>query len=499
MAPHPRFQVAAKWRCRGLLSLLLALWVLLGLGALAGLARAEYPQAYLDAVEDAQHPTAEKIASLSPIGADNPALFWEGEPGSSRVKVVTWVSWLGYDNLVGQEYTLAADRELWVSPASAVQDFYGWHRLRPGDLPLRIEQLLGMPPDDGRTRMVELYVRPQDLFRPSKDPEIDDQLAQLEFPAGVSETHKTWFNKQLGTYTATKPYPWSQLGYTYDWGDTAAPHVGVSEYVVRGGSTVHVVASVPNARYFAQALRPADLWWHNPVSGANKVWLMSGTTKVAEAFGPSLPGLTPVCFADFNEDGYTDALFRNTLSGKNFIIYLRGTAHAGYRETATIPVEWSAAGCADFNADNAVDIYWHNSATGVSGVTYLDGEGGWIGTAYGPLVPQPWRLEAVADFDRDGKPDLLALHPEQGQLAIALLDGVSLRQTVYPARQIPQGWTIHGAGKFFASGGLDLVGRHEASGRNALLRMYRTATSAVSSLEDLPPGHWELAGVAAFQ
>jgi hypothetical protein len=39
-------------------------------------------------------------------------------------------------------------------------------------------------------------------------------------------------------------YPWTQLGYTYDWGNPES-EVGLSEFVIRKGSTV-VIKSVSN-------------------------------------------------------------------------------------------------------------------------------------------------------------------------------------------------------------------------------------------------------------
>ena len=45
---------------------------------------------------------------------------------------------------------------------------------------MRLEKLLGLPPNSGKTKFVEIWVRPQDLFRPSPDPEITDCVAELD-------------------------------------------------------------------------------------------------------------------------------------------------------------------------------------------------------------------------------------------------------------------------------------------------------------------------------
>ncbi len=34
-------------------------------------------------------------------------------------------------------------------------------------------------------------------------------------------------------------YPWTRLGYTYDWGNPGS-EVGLSEFVIQGGATVQV-------------------------------------------------------------------------------------------------------------------------------------------------------------------------------------------------------------------------------------------------------------------
>jgi hypothetical protein len=44
--------------------------------------------------------------------------------------------------------------------------------------------------------------------------------------------------KNRGKYihTPSKPYPWTGLGYTYDWG-SADIHVGLCEFVLQGKKT----------------------------------------------------------------------------------------------------------------------------------------------------------------------------------------------------------------------------------------------------------------------
>ena len=52
-------------------------------------------------------------------------------------------------------------------------------------------------------------------------------------------SYRNWYsNRRTYVYSQTSvnsPYPWTALGYTYDWGITP-PHYGVSEFVINSGT-----------------------------------------------------------------------------------------------------------------------------------------------------------------------------------------------------------------------------------------------------------------------
>jgi hypothetical protein len=85
--------------------------------------------------------------------------------------------------------------------------------------------------------IVEFWVRPQDLFRPCPDNEIDDSRCGLEFPDTVSREYRAWFDSSriesyYGSGRIYSKYPWTQLGYTYDWSAQNKKHIGLSEFVI---------------------------------------------------------------------------------------------------------------------------------------------------------------------------------------------------------------------------------------------------------------------------
>ena len=220
-------------RWRRLVSLL-AIAVLFLITPTAGPQAADYNDPdYRAAVEDARVAWPSEISkTLWAINIHNAELTWQGAPGASRVLVLTWTG-AYYDGFEGQNYQLTYG-PLWVTPAGEMRAWFEHHFIPP--TVERVEKLLGLPPQSGKTRFVEMWVDPADLFRPSADPGISDCEAEIDYPVSAGSTvtavYKTWFeNLKANQYLDPSPYPWTRLGYTYDWADSEHP-VGLSEFVI---------------------------------------------------------------------------------------------------------------------------------------------------------------------------------------------------------------------------------------------------------------------------
>jgi hypothetical protein len=200
-------------------------------------------QAYLAAVQDAAVAEPAEVATdLVAIVPENADLIWRGTGDNRAVLMVTWTSWNGYDAQVGQTTTVT--RDVWVTAAPDVREFVRTNLVPPDVLTARLEQLLGVPPNNGKTKFVQFWVSPRDLFRPSADPEISDREAELDLPQStafitVSDAYQQWFANQTAISYGDNGYPWTRLGYTYDWGNPCSEE-GLSEFVIRAGATVEV-------------------------------------------------------------------------------------------------------------------------------------------------------------------------------------------------------------------------------------------------------------------
>ena len=126
------------------------------------------------------------------------------------------------------------------------------------ELVLRLRQLLGLEPGTEEVFFLEVWARPGDLWRPCADNETGDTVCGLSMPANVSDDYRAWFNYTRAVQyvdcgekydTEQLGYPWTQLGYTYDWNPDNESHRGLSEFVIKPNADVYVAAEPATAEY----------------------------------------------------------------------------------------------------------------------------------------------------------------------------------------------------------------------------------------------------------
>lgn len=228
---------------------------------------------YSNAMVNASNVVASKIRrDLASITEDNTNLVWRTNPdtGVREVLVVSFMSTATATNYYhAGQYTSLRYGESWVT---LVPDLKNVCRNYTGNnLLLRLKQVLGLPATSANDTIVELYVNPLYLLRPARDPEITDHEAEVTFRTNtpyasmVSTNYQNWFQRTINSrnYGMTNgvwnAYPWTQLGYTYDWFKTGNNVMGLSEFVIPGtmlynehGITVLVyVVTATNALNYA--------------------------------------------------------------------------------------------------------------------------------------------------------------------------------------------------------------------------------------------------------
>lgn len=138
-----------------------------------------------------------------------------------------------------------------------------------GDVTMKVRQLLGLPPDKQIPTIVVMKVQATDVFRPTPDPTpwtlcpcgnpsgdecnfAPEVQCGNRFPKDVAPAHVQWIAENtLKARQVPGGYPWTHLGYTYNWKRDADPY-GASEYIVRKGASVTDVKTVALEDYCRQ-------------------------------------------------------------------------------------------------------------------------------------------------------------------------------------------------------------------------------------------------------
>lgn len=205
-----------------------------------------WPQAYQQAITDALNPEPDEQAyNLTAISADNSKLEWRNIDGTAHVKMASVTGNSSYyENSIGKSYN-TGNYYTWVTAVPELHNLCKQDYFADPDINMRLRQLLGLTPTAKVTAVVEFWVPPEQLFRPTADYEIDDTHAGLIMPDNTPAWYRKWFNELRAKqyFQSETPrhdaYPWTQLGYTYDWGNPESIQ-GLSEFVIKSQADINV-------------------------------------------------------------------------------------------------------------------------------------------------------------------------------------------------------------------------------------------------------------------
>jgi hypothetical protein len=152
---------------------------------------------------------------------------------------------------------------------------------------------------------------------------------------------------------------------------------------------------------------------------------------------PVTPGTdwTIEAVADFDGDTRSDILWRSA-HGEVGLWTMDGAEVASSAlvtqggHPVTVPDSWSVAGTADFNADGESDVLWRNS-DGTLGLWQMDGAtlvAASVITHHGNAINlgTHWTVAGIGDYAGEGMADIL-LRSSAGKLAIWSMNGAAVQ------------------------------------------------------------------------
>lgn len=203
---------------------------------------------YASAVKDAAFAEPEEILPLVSLTREDPLVTWD-EAGE-RVLLCTWHNY-PESYPAGETVTLEWGT-VWAFTPDELAQKYKAEAGRVSDWDLRLKQLIGFSPDSQHSTFTTFWVNPSDICRPAcqPDPFSGNMQTQLD-PASAREGYVDWFNENILSSYFYGAYPWTRLGYTYDWADNGNEY-GLTEFLIRQGAEVEVADTRTTEEFLAE-------------------------------------------------------------------------------------------------------------------------------------------------------------------------------------------------------------------------------------------------------
>ncbi len=216
----------------------------------------KYNQAVRDASVVRQNEISDKLFA---INDQNDQLIWNDD--KTKLLVLTWKSEDGFKKYIEPNTKTSASEQYvtWVTAAPQLKNFCTRYlknhpKASKEDLDLRLKKYLGLSHEWQYDVFAELWVSPDELFRPCVDPEINDSTCEITFDGNptvknITDYQQFYKNLYFNDFRTRPGVPWTGLGYTFDWGGRKDNDVGASEYILIPSATYEIKAVYPTAEY----------------------------------------------------------------------------------------------------------------------------------------------------------------------------------------------------------------------------------------------------------
>ena len=176
------------------------------------------------AMNDAVFAEDGEICPLVTLTEEDSRVIWDD--AGERVLLLTWHD---YPSECSPGTAVGEYGDIWVTSLGEMESWFAENGEDVTDWKLRFSQLLGVHEDEGYTRFTAFWVSPRDVVRPAFVTDVTKQMTN-DYSLVTGEW-KEWFDANILFSYFESDYPWTRLGYTYDWGGTR--EYGLTEFLVR--------------------------------------------------------------------------------------------------------------------------------------------------------------------------------------------------------------------------------------------------------------------------
>ena len=129
--------------------------------------------------------------------------------------------------------------EIWTFTDKEIVQWYKENKDGVEDWTLRFNQLLGVPADKEYACVSAFWVDLDELKRPAYETDITQQIDPEKLTTEDVDGIQDWFDDNIVWSYFDSAYPWTRLGYTYDWADNDTDY-GLSEFIILPDSVIEV-------------------------------------------------------------------------------------------------------------------------------------------------------------------------------------------------------------------------------------------------------------------
>jgi FG-GAP-like repeat len=210
----------------------------------------------------------------------------------------------------------------------------------------------------------------------------------------------------------------------------------------------------------------SDILWKDTISGSARIWLYEPNQPIVDVTLPqNLAGYASVGQRDYDADGKTDLVWKNIANGATSVWFMNGTAVVPLQTNPLLLQTWgipgvnglTIAGTGDFNNDSFADILL-TDGNGSYWVWLLSNPTGQIATQGPNIGPPPFaggQVVGTGDFNGDGFTDILWAN-SAGNFAFYFMQGISVLPNP-PQFSAGPNYVVVGTGDFDGDGIADIV------------------------------------------
>ncbi len=191
---------------------------------------------YAKAMVDAKEAEADEIETLVTLTPESDMVTWN--ENKTKVLLLSWHE--DPESFIAGESFTCTNGDIWAFTDKEILFWYDENAKGVSDWELRLKQLIGLPEITEYTHVSAFWVDIDEVIRPAYQLDVTEQMSADLLDGSALGAHKPWFDENAEySYSEETPYPWTRLGYTYDWADNGKEY-GLSEFLILADSVIEV-------------------------------------------------------------------------------------------------------------------------------------------------------------------------------------------------------------------------------------------------------------------